>query len=873
MQTSVNVSIQQLNTTVYTNHKLFLTIDPAFNIAGTSAFILEGKIRRVASGINENLAQCDLEFPLRVFGNHVGTFVLPIAVFLDNTNNFIFRGFFTDEDGVVSESADEVHATCHDYKWLIGRFSKIRGKIFTVDNNIYPPYSRNSPNVFVDDSMYERFRLVIPGLNSIGQDITNNGITITQAISGPTGTGYLGTEKTIFNEHGDPNCSSNNPYASVFGSPAFMFDSDLQYNRGLNVSRRSVIKYKWNYATMLRYVCDFYITNIFNGIFGTTAVLLNETSISTIMQYGNLFGMELIEPINLDITGKSPIEAIDFIVKHIPGSWYWRLLYSPNTVLIDIQNHSVPSLMQAKKYLFLGTGGKLNNKTNNNVNVASANVRVSAKNAISHAVAVGGGIDVETSVQYLPGWPQYIRPISDFNATKLTDFGADTANQWDGISPIDNQHYISDFKGINDYNNWKQWLHKDTRHPTTTSSRVREAVSSDDQHRYALIYRVYSFPENQFQITKFPSVYIKDLLGNEYGNYATYLDQLFFRFVLKKRKIKAPITQYRSVFQYAPFTDSYNYQNVKEELKDKHHSDPPFVFMYDALAATTLNPEGAGIANADTLLQSKQWILPQEEKHNSYQFEQENRVLVFKDPQFMRQTSSVSKLEDFVEMTTFQNIQSRNVFVSCRIECDVPLIKDQIANRSYYSNARLVSQDIHTEANVTIRINAFYPNPQFYAGTDLNVSAGSDSDIVSTLDDGGITTPPIIGNKLVNWNNVVLGNNAPTAMVVQDDSFFLDQVLQFLLYDRPIYEIDSSFDLGRIDASYVVGDLIDGIKGSELSDGTGGYYGMNCVIDKFEYTAVGEKNDTYTTKGSMRNILPIVDHFKNKAAVRPHHKQ
>jgi len=178
-----------------------------------------------------------------------------------------------------------------------------------------------------------------------------------------------------------------------------------------------------------------------------------------------------------------------------------------------------------------------------------------------------------------------------------------------------------------------------------------------------------------------------------------------------------------------------------------------------------------------------------------------------------------------------------------------------------------VSQELHPEVQAVIRINAFYPNPKFFAGSSLGFTKGSDADMVGSINDGGQTSVGI--NKLVNLNNVVLGSNAPDAMLIQDDSTYLNQVLQFLLFDKPSYEIDADFDLGRIDTSYIIGDRIDGIKGSQLIDGSGGYFGMNCVIDKFEYTATGEKVDTFTTKGTMRNTLPVVDFVRHKSEVNP----
>jgi hypothetical protein len=79
-----------------------------------------------------------------------------------------------------------------------------------------------------------------------------------------------------------------------------------------------------------------------------------------------------------------------------------------------------------------------------------------------------------------------------------------------------------------------------------------------------------------------------------------------------------------------------------------------------------------------------------------------------------------------------------------------------------------------------------------------------------------------------------------------------------MIDDAPIFEIEGEAELGRIDTSYYIGDVISNVVGSELADGTGGYYGIDCVLDKLEYTAINDKSDSYTSKMNFRNNLPLV---------------
>lgn len=836
MSTKVIVAIQNLNPTTYAKHKLFITVDPAFGIGGNSPFLLEAKIRRVSFGINENVGVAELEYPDRPFGSHLGGFVLPVALFVDNYDNFVFRGFMTDEIGILNNDNDQLNAVCYDYKWLINRISKIKGKVYTVDNDIRPQFTPGNTKVFADESLYEKFRMVIPGLNKSGNDITDR-------FFNEFGTGFLSGRKTIFNENGDPDCAT-----AGIGNACFMFDADYKFNRETRIRTRRTNRYFWNYASILEHICKFYITNVYSGVGGTTSILINRTSLSNIIRYGEKYGEDTIRPINFDITNLSPMEAIDKVVKNIPGTWYWTLSYFPHSVVINIFNHSEPELQVPGKSLFVGDGGKLNDKTNNNVNVVDIKIKKSAKNAISHAIAMGRNIELETTIGYIPAWPQYLRPLSDLQAhTSVSDYAAEVSTVWNGKA-FASDLYVSDFKGIQDYINWKQYAYKDN------STSIVAGVTTEDEKRYALIYRAYVFPESAEQLSRFPDIELSYFLDG-YEDYAQLLKDLFFRYVLVPRKIKSPVTRYRNLFQHASFTDNYSYKNTKQQLRDKHTSDPPFVFLYDALIGQTYSNETHGLSG-DDVLRSKQWILPEESKKNHYSLQNDNRVIVFQQPQFQRKTLSVVKAEDN-SFPSFADAISRKVFVTCRIECDVPLIRDKISRREFYSNARLVSQVINPNLNAVIRVNALFPNPYNFIGNQFTPTQDSDDDLNSTITNDGAETSDV-GSKLVDWNKVDFDDNTPDGNLIVDDSSLLDQLISFLIDKGPVYEIEGDAELGRIDTSYQVGDKIDNIVGSELADGTGGYYSLDAVLEKLEYSAVNDRADSFNTKMSFKNSLPYV---------------
>lgn len=853
MATKTQIAVQNLAVTNFKKARLFLTIDPTFDIGANSPFVLEGKIRNVTLGINETMGTCLLEFPGRPFGSHTGL-VIPIAIFLENTNNMVFRGFVLDEEGELTTTNDTVSVTAYDYKWLLSRITKVRGKIYTVDNDVVPDaivggFSR----VFSDDNLYEKFRMAVPDdPNEFGFSSGNK----------KGGTGFISGIRTTFNEFNDPDCATKRPEARA----VFKFDPDINYYRAVNPRRQHNERHFWNYATILFYIYWHYIGNVYRGVSNTTRIDINYTSLYNIIRFGNAYGLDNIIPLNFDLTDLSPLEAIDKVVKSIPGMWYWRLIYFPKSVMIDIQCNSDISLKPFPKSLFIGTGGKVNEKENNNVNIETIKVGISAKNAVSHAVAIGGPIEIETSVQYLPAWPQYLRPTTDRTATydnvepDVTDLDV-----WDGSS-INAGYYVSDFKGWTDYNLWKQFMKGDLKGESSTSRTLREQISRSDEKRYAAIYRAYIFPENASQILKRRSIYLDNFLPG-YENYISTIDQLLFKNVLRIRNVKNPLTDYKEVLNYAPFQKTYDYKSLRRQFKKKPGSNPPFVFLYDGQISEVASNEAGGISTEQSaaLLKSKRWILPQSDKNCGYSLEQDNKVILFQNPQYERVTVSALRIED-TATPIFGSTYSRRVFVTCRIECDVPLIKDRILNRSSLSNARLVMQsflakDLKGEVTACIRTNAYYPSPFGNVGTDVSLEYGSDEDQVDDIE--GTQNPSGadlgFGCKLINWNS--LDGIRDDANIIVDDSHILDEIISNALERKPLYDITLDVGLGTINASFLVGDRIDRIVGSELADGSGGYYNLDCIIDRLTYEAVSPEKDSFKTKMTGRNCLPITGNF------------
>jgi len=862
---SIQIQIQNLSAFNFTRHKIYIAPDPAWEIRNTTPFMLEGKIKKVSFGINEELCTCDIEFPSRPFGSHIN-FMTPIMVYLDNANNPIYRGFMIEEEGVLSDSDDQLKTTVYDYKWLMGKLTKIRGKLYTINNHVAPDAGSfiSAGRVFTDRSLYEKFRYRRP------MDANASGYTTLKDC-----TGYVGHMKTIFNENGSPDCATPDVTGSL--AKAFKFHPDQYYYDTVR-AREDIMNnfYFWNYATMIDYCFSNYIENLLGstcalffdawnlsatGISKWTYVKINMTGLYNIMRFGEVYGMEYIEPMHYDITGLSPIQAIDKIVKSIPGNWFWRITHQQGFELLDIGNHSDPMFVRPGKSIYVGNGGKIANETNNKVNVKSIVAKRSIKDAVSHAIGVGGPIEIETSIEYLPDWEQYIRPESDLVPGATIDLNDDNWDYYEGF-PLESGTYIANFKNPYDYDRWIQYTDNILEDKDTESKKFKEGLNSGDEIRYSRIFRAFRLPSSKRNLVKFEDI---DLgrFTNMFSGYADLISELIFSHVLIPRKVLPPLTDYKNEYTFKdPIVVDRSFKYNKKGVKVlRNQNNPLFVFMYDKKMSETLYDETAGISasKVEEGLVAKRWIVPgadntDGDKDLNFSFDDDNKVIVFAKPQFQRKTMSYTRYDEEETYPGFSYASPRKVFVTGRIQCDAPIVQDlmrtQQQQNTYYGNARLVTQDINETASYVIRLNAYFPVLEGEPGDSIEYDDETES-IYKVTDVQTVTS------KLVDWNKYEIGNSDP--FVIIDDINQLKQMVEMLLGQAPIYYESFEVDVGRIDASYEVGDRVVQIVNSELDSGSGGYYGLNALIEKIDIEALGE-NDAYTMKLSIRNNIPPTQH-------------
>lgn len=867
MATSVKIAIQNNSQISFPKHKVYILPDEGGGGASTP-FLLEGIVKSAVKGINEEVGVADIEFTERPFGTHIqnGT---PAVICIDNTNNVFMRGFLIEETGILDDSNDMLTAKCYDYKWFISRFSKIRGKVYTLRNEVDP---ESYGYLFTDAGRFEKYKYALPEASSY---------TV----------GFLGAVPTIFNENGFPDCAC--PDTSGTYACCFMLDADPLFF-GADYPKMLKYKFPWNFATMLKYVVKQYIEPQFRiDVSSWVNVKVNESSLSNIMRYGETVGMETIIPKNFEINNLNPIQAIDRIVKSIPGHWSWRILNYSSTVLIDVFNFDGNIFGGESKALYIGSGGKIANRENNRVNVKSIRATRSIKDSVSQALAVGGALQFETTIQYIPDWQQYLRPISDHvEGTVVAKDDANFEAYYGQV--ISAAKYLSDFKNPEDFDKW--WSYVMGMYIEVDDNDIKqkqvETLSVEDEQRYSKIYRMYKFPKSSKQLTKFKDVNVNSIMNNHYLGYTDMVSKLIFSGALVPRKILSPITNYRDKYIEQDYQIMRNSEVKKTGLED-NGKDPIFVFLYDPLLATFKNEEFQELTEAQRTAISamKRWLTPHSGNNLegaedlNYSMENDNERIIFTKPQFARYSKSKTKSEGTIP-PVFESVTSRKIFATCRIECDVPIVSElsrgSLSGGAFYGSGggggvittglstgqtgtlgglRLLAQDSNEKHYSCIRLNAIYPVPSpkqsgtatvNYEGNVLEYDDSTEiSDLVGKIN-VELTTSPY--SFLCDWNKVVTKLN-DDAVLVFDSTDQLKQVLEMLLGQSPIYVENFDVDLGRVDTSYEIGDRISRIVNSETSDGAGGYFNMKAIITQISLESVGD-SDAFTMKMQIQNNIP-----------------
>jgi len=812
------------NVTSFRKHKVFLLRNNTFsNLTKRTSFLMDGKVREINKGINEHIDTCEIEFPAKAFGNHIG-FNTPVIVAIDNASNIVFRGNLVIEKGILSRTSDTLTTTAYGLKWYLNKMSKIRGKIYTVDNTIKPilGYDTNTTN-----RLFEKFRNPPPGAN--------------------TAYGYLGSERTVFNVDGkeDSATSGDNKDLAI----AFKFDPTQQYIEAAGAVAMDV-KYFWNYATILMYIEEWYIKPFLNTFLSGVKVRISQRSFEKIFRWGEKIGLEKIRPINFDINGLGPVEAIDKVVKAIPGPWYWYLKHSKNVSEVELINHLMKD--DVPKAVYIGRDGKILD-TDSGTNIAGADVERSIADAIVHAVVVGAPLKLETTLELIPRWTRYLRPTSDQNKQP-----SDTDNNYTEYEAgeVTSRRYISHFKNPIDYKKYVA-MNKAGATPevwNTTQTEDKAKITASDVQRYARIFREFTVPGSKEEITKnlVDDLGLHDDISDVFSGFASEIEQFIFDNAERIRKIEPPVTKYET-------------SKVNKNLEPSR----PFIFLYDESKTIEAEDEkpAAAVGGADKkedILKKIPFIIPdgrdKDAFKGTYSFENDFQVVKFSKPQYSSDLPDVLNA-DLEGWKKFANAKTKRAFMTCRISLDVPLIDDLLNEERelLYGNGRFIAYYIDEKLEFVLRSSAIYPKPK---ALTTGVPAITYTLPSGTSQIGSLVIPtknrnlndkfPLLDWNMLNSTEDGLLGELFSQQVVKSDLKQLKQALEDMLTSAPDFIENISLDHGRVDLSLEIGDQVDRIIGSELSDGADGYYGLDSVVTGINITSRGD-TEAWKTLSVLRN--------------------
>ena len=567
------------------NDTIFLDVD-GIEITNQELDFTQIRVLSVTRSINETIGTAELSIADYVFGDHIPTFCIPIKIISGDPNyaadNVVFRGFMVSENGELNSGADGVTVTAYDYKWALTKIGKVRGKIYTTSVRNFPtydtmPFDRSiaqgtDPAIYSEFRQFERFRYTV-GINNYPN-------------------GYNASERTLFNPGGKPNCATD-----VYGNNTVIFKEPLidQANDVYELS------FYWNYAQILSHIFNYWIVpyvdkdkieitgldKIANFHESVKAYLLKRNPESTV---ANDIDITFIQPIDFDISSLNPLEALNKVVKAIPGDWAWDIIYHGDMIEIKIQNMLAEMFDGERKILVIGTDKKLATD-DNDVNVSSININRSVEDRISHAIGIGGPLKIETTLELYPNWPRYVIPEEDARnwEYKFEDGSTpDDAEDYDG-SDVTSGKVISDFKGKEDFDCWMRFI----------KGEGNVKLITETEKRYESIYRSFIVYAPNFNFANsgvlgaHTNINIGSAINYPYGNrwpsklnnyYTNHFsgDEIAFSILSHldvEREIEAPITDLSVIDGTSDASEGVQYK-IDEKVSNADDKKP-FVFLYD----------------------------------------------------------------------------------------------------------------------------------------------------------------------------------------------------------------------------------------------------------------------------------------------------
>ena len=745
-------------------------------------YIIDAIVKNVSIYTGSNIGSVELTFPKKVFGDLIDDH-LPIKIAVDTMDNVIFRGFLVESTGVLNDTEDTVTARAMDYKWYFSKITRIRGKYFTTSGSVPNLYS--SPNGSGSEKLkHEMFK---------GTLIADNGRA-----------GYLQDEACIFNEGGKANCATNGRAGPlcVFKERKVWVENGVQYVTKVNFNA-----YYWTFSSALTHVVHWWIA-IYSGAFSKVQIKSEAYA-----RLSRLNSEESI-PYDLSIHDNNPLEAIDKIVKAIPGKWIWWLEYSAGNIFINMKD--INDGLETGKTLAIGSGKKM---ATDPVDVAGITVSRNTEESVKYVILKGGSLKLTTTVE--------LKPLAEMHTVG-------------GV--------VCPFTDLKDFIQWRTYttgkspvLDPITGKPNRKKDKGKNGYSS----KYELPYRYYCIPVEGEMLKE-------ALSAVSYGSVDGFTD------VRYRRYYNSIESEFKKMFVNGLWVDRKFDKPCNAEFSK------PIVFAYDIyhhMDKTTKTASSLGNGNL---------IFYQD---SEYSFDGTTGLFIFANPQFcqfkngntkadkssIESASGVESLEvtdrkgddDF---TGDHPLVSRRIFVTLSIKLDLPFVYGdniptaitQLSGSNFSRYIELNGQELEIHAS-----NAFYPvqpnSTVALTGTGRQVvlaRAGSTSDkfecVVNVADsDGGIYP----SNCMTNYTK--FPSNKDLIMVNKMDNY---------LSSINWYKENVSADLGVLNTSYKLADIITSIKNSETVHNNSGYFDMRDYVSAIVISMKGE-TEGYTTTLSLSNDI------------------
>jgi len=652
-------SLQVSNMLVMYDFKIWGGVSPP-----TSSTLPDSKVVKVTLNAGASFDSAQFTLPGASFGQSI-PYYMPVKIVyvepVSGTSIVVFKGFVNSTNQTIDNSKDVVTVSCLDYKWYYSKITKIRGRWYKTENALAAtpapitasftsttgPFSLGSGLSVGDEKFnFEKFR----GL------INEN-------------TGYLQNEQCIFNNNSIPDCFVDNVIGTVnnvFYLDNIGYDEESGLLEDFFVAK-PVNGFHWTYATILKHIEQFWIQP-YNSTFA--GLRIHNGDLSLIADIDD----NLNKPLGYSIENLSPIEAIDKVVRSLPGKWMWYLDYKSAVNRVRIRIKEIQNTLFTTSTVALISGDNCEKISDSNANIINASVNRNIGRTIKNVIARGGKIKLITTIKLVPLWERFVAA------------GGTLGERVDFEDDQDIADYLSYLNTVAAGSNSNNPLKFDDK---LTESQILR-YSKMFQH-YGVPIDGATFANNIVDIntgitgtlTPFSSSFDLRLTGDIANNYSaltTDLKEMMFENARIDREIDSP--------QFDRYTDD------------------PVIFIHDVLHDGQIRARTPGenlervrrsLNNLKLLSDQSQkaadirWIIP-EDLDVAYRIDKKNGTVVFNTPQIQRSISK-SRNQDQQFLDIAEKIQS--------------VLNSDGAFDSFLTRAReLTTREVYMTATFTLDIAA-----------------------------------------------------------------------------------------------------------------------------------------------------------------------